>query len=168
MPDLPSDRDGPAPPPASGALAVGDVLENLLSRHPWAGVLRAATVFRRWPRLVGSTVAAHTRPLSIRDGVLLVAARHPVWAAQLAMLRTDLLRRIRSECANAVIDITFDPRWDPLYDRWYEPAVACASGTEPPDPKPPPADVMGAFENWRLAAHRRRQRLSPQDPSPRI
>ena len=54
----------------------------------------ASGVFARWEELVGSTIAAHTRPVRMQDGRLVVVTGDPAWAAQLGWLESDLLKRI--------------------------------------------------------------------------
>jgi predicted nucleic acid-binding Zn ribbon protein len=56
-----------------------------------------ASVFSRWPALVGREIAAHAQPRSLRQGVLVISADQPAWAAQLRYLAGDLLTRIRTE-----------------------------------------------------------------------
>lgn len=56
-----------------------------------------AAVFGRWPELVGATVAAHTRPVSLRDRRLLVVADDGAWATQLRFLGDDLIARIHDQ-----------------------------------------------------------------------
>ncbi len=51
-------------------------------------------LFGRWSELVGAAVAAHSRPVSLARGVLVVAVDHPSWAAQLQWLQADLLARL--------------------------------------------------------------------------
>jgi predicted nucleic acid-binding Zn ribbon protein len=50
-------------------------------------------VFSRWEAIVGSSVAAHAQPLSLRDGVLRVAVDEPGWATQLRFLAPTVLAR---------------------------------------------------------------------------
>jgi len=50
-----------------------------------------AAVFERWPELVGERVAAHSRPVSLRGGVLIIAVDDPAWASQLSWLERRLL-----------------------------------------------------------------------------
>ena len=59
---------------------------------PTAGAL--ATIFERWPTIVGASVAAHARPLTLRRGTLTIAADQSGWATQLTYLEADLKRRI--------------------------------------------------------------------------
>jgi predicted nucleic acid-binding Zn ribbon protein len=54
-----------------------------------------ASLVERWPDVVGTTVAAHARPRSIRDGVLTVAVDAPPWATQLRYLENDIRVRLR-------------------------------------------------------------------------
>lgn len=59
---------------------------------PPAGAL--ATIFSRWPEIVGAAVAAHAEPLSLVRGTLAVGVDQPGWATQLTYLEADILRRI--------------------------------------------------------------------------
>lgn len=51
-------------------------------------------VFAHWAELVGAAVAAHSRPVSLRAGVLVVAVDQPAWATQLTFLAAQVLARI--------------------------------------------------------------------------
>jgi predicted nucleic acid-binding Zn ribbon protein len=73
---------------------VGESLDRVAAA---LGVSRATTltgVFASWPELVGSSVAEHATPRSLRDGTLVVAVDDPSWATQLRWLEADLLRRL--------------------------------------------------------------------------
>ncbi len=56
-----------------------------------------ADVFNRWDDLVGPGLAAHTEPLAIRDGCLVVAVDDTAWASQLEWAQQDLLAALRTE-----------------------------------------------------------------------
>jgi predicted nucleic acid-binding Zn ribbon protein len=69
-------------------------LEALARRlgAPTASALGA--VFSQWDAAVGSSVAAHARPISLTDGVLTVAVDQPGWATQLRYLTPSLLANL--------------------------------------------------------------------------
>ena len=60
----------------------------------WSPRLTDATVLGRWPQLVGSDIADHCIPLSLRDGELVLQAASTAWATQLRTLSRQLLQRI--------------------------------------------------------------------------
>jgi predicted nucleic acid-binding Zn ribbon protein len=74
---------------------VGESLDRVAASRgvPLASTL--STVFASWPEMVGESVAQHSRPRSLRDGVLVVAVDEPAWATQLRWLEADLLTRLR-------------------------------------------------------------------------
>jgi len=78
---------------------VGEFLDGVTRRLgvPKASLL--AAVFSHWEELVGPEIAAHAQPRSLRDGVLVVSADQPAWAAQLRYMVSDLLARIKAETA---------------------------------------------------------------------
>ena len=82
---------------------VADSLEGLARRlgAPTAGALGA--VFRQWEEAVGAAVAAHARPVSLADGVLVVAVDQPGWATQLRYLTNDLLTRLADVAGEGVV-----------------------------------------------------------------
>ncbi len=59
--------------------------------------LTKATVFGRWPQIVGADVADHCTPVSLVDGELMVQAESTAWATQIRMLSPQLVRRINDE-----------------------------------------------------------------------
>lgn len=70
-------------------------------------------VHRCWVEVVGAEVAAHVRPLALRDEVLVVAVDHPAWAAQMGFLAPRLLRGLEEALGAPVasrVEPTVRPR----------------------------------------------------------
>lgn len=86
------------PTPLSSALS--DVVRSLGGPATSSRSLR--TVFGDWEQVVGSQVAAHARPISLDDGLLVVMVDQPGWATQLRFLEADLLARL-NEAAGATV-----------------------------------------------------------------
>jgi hypothetical protein len=53
----------------------------------------AGTVAAMWREIVGTEIAAHAEPTSLRGGVLRVRAESPVWTTELAYLRDEIRAR---------------------------------------------------------------------------
>ncbi|MGH9184065.1 MAG: DciA family protein [Acidimicrobiales bacterium] len=87
-----------------GPRPVGASLDRVASAlgAPDAAVL--ATVFGSWEELVGGGVAAHARPRSLRDGVLVIAVEQPVWATQLRWASPVLVERVNQVVGRRVVD----------------------------------------------------------------
>ncbi len=101
------DRDDDLPQPLSGAL------DRVAKRFgaPRSGAL--AAVFARWEEIVGEGVAQHARPLSLRDGALVVGVDEPGWATQVKYLTATLLERLAEVAGEGVvtaIDVRVRPR----------------------------------------------------------
>lgn len=92
---------------------VGDSLDRVAAS---LGVPHASTlsgVFASWAEMVGEAVALHARPLSLRDGTLVVAVDDPAWATQLRWLEADLVARlgeVLGEGEVARIEVRVQPR----------------------------------------------------------
>jgi predicted nucleic acid-binding Zn ribbon protein len=96
---LPADRDAAGPDPRP----VKESLDQFAKRlgAPRASALGA--VFSRWDEAVGDTVAAHCRPVSLRDGLLVVMVDHPGWATQLRYLSATIVTRIEEVAGPGVV-----------------------------------------------------------------
>jgi predicted nucleic acid-binding Zn ribbon protein len=82
-------RDDPQPLSA----AIG----GLVDEEGWGLAAATGSVFGRWAQIVGSDLAGHTRPESLRDGELVVAADSTAWATQLRLLAAQLVHRLNAE-----------------------------------------------------------------------
>jgi len=103
---LPTREDGHDPAP------VGEGLDRYVRALGGPSARTVGGVFGRWPEIVGEQVAAHTRPLSMRDGALQVAVDDPAWAPQLRFLEAQILARL-SEVLGSVEVTRIDVRVRP-------------------------------------------------------
>ena len=83
-------REPGGPPPRP----IGESLDAVARNLGGAGGPALVDLLRRWPAVVGESLAAHCRPLTLRSGTLTIAADEPAWGAQLGWLEADLLRRL--------------------------------------------------------------------------
>ena len=60
--------------------------------------MEGARVHDRWVEIAGAQMAAHTEPVRLHGGVLVVRAESPTWATQVSYLSGELVER-----ANAVL-----------------------------------------------------------------
>jgi predicted nucleic acid-binding Zn ribbon protein len=78
-------------------------LDRLLDHLTGSSTTTNLSLFERWAELVGDSVAAHTRPAKLSEGVLTVAVDDPAWATQLRFLEQDLLARISEAAGSTTI-----------------------------------------------------------------
>ena len=103
----PRGGDRPDPVPVAAAL------DRLASRLGAPGADALATVFTRWSDVVGPMVSAHTQPISLRGGVLVVAVDDPTWATQLRYLGASVVERLAAllgEGAITRLEVRVRPR----------------------------------------------------------
>ena len=96
---LPTSDGRPAPDPDN----VGAPLDRILRRMGAPSSRTVATVEERWIELVGESLAAHTRLLRVRDGVIVVAVDDPAWASELRWMGDTLAARAREVLGDASI-----------------------------------------------------------------
>jgi predicted nucleic acid-binding Zn ribbon protein len=94
-----------APPP------VGTALRALAARRGWQSHLAAGDLQVVWEQLVGNQLAAHTAPLRLQGGVLVLAASSPLWAAEVRQLTRVITERVNERLgAGTVRKVTVSVR----------------------------------------------------------
>jgi predicted nucleic acid-binding Zn ribbon protein len=92
----PGGYSGPKPD-ESDPQPIGGLIPAYVDELGWQRPLAEAKVFAEWPRLVGSDVASHCEPSTLRDGELRVTAESTAWATQLRLLAGTMLARLVGE-----------------------------------------------------------------------
>lgn len=98
----PRGYSGSGPDPRDPQL-FGSVLAKLVKNRGWEKPAAEATVFAAWERVVGSDVAAHSRPMKLVEGELTIEAESTAWAMQLRLLAAKLIKQIASEIGPNVV-----------------------------------------------------------------
>jgi predicted nucleic acid-binding Zn ribbon protein len=73
---------------------LGRLVSRLAMDRGWSDQLSGGQVFAKWPHLVGAEVAQHAKPVTLREGELVVQAESTAWATQLRLLQRQLLQQI--------------------------------------------------------------------------
>jgi predicted nucleic acid-binding Zn ribbon protein len=76
---------------------------GLLDSHGWHERVAMGSVFGRWAEIVGTDLAAHTRPDSFADGELAVIADSTAWATQVRLLAPMLVKRLNDEVGDGSV-----------------------------------------------------------------
>jgi len=74
-----------------------------LAERGWEQTARSAAVMGRWDSLVGPELAEHCRPVSLRDGELVLVAESTAWATQVRLLGRQLIARLNRQLGAGVI-----------------------------------------------------------------
>jgi len=82
---------------------VGESLDDVARSLGGPPARALATLFGQWADVVGPSIAAHSRPLSLTRGTLAIAVDEPGWATQLTYLEADLLRRLDEALGAGVV-----------------------------------------------------------------
>jgi predicted nucleic acid-binding Zn ribbon protein len=116
---LEQDRSSAASPDSTGASAggmgsgrrirrddpqtLGSAMAGLLSDQGWKEQAAVGSVFSNWQEIVGSDLAAHTRPEGLTQGELVIAADSTAWATQVRLLASMLVRRLNAELGEGTV-----------------------------------------------------------------
>ena len=85
------------------------------------------TLYTDWDELVGARLAAHTRPVGLRDGVLVVGVEDPAWATEIRFLAPTLVERLRCRAGRGRSDVGGGPRSTP-HRALIRPVEGCPGG----------------------------------------
>jgi predicted nucleic acid-binding Zn ribbon protein len=71
--------------------------------------LQQSQVFYLWPTIVGSDIARHAQPVSLRNGLLVVGCDHPMWLQEITRYSKPLiLQKVQERLGKKVVrDISF-------------------------------------------------------------
>jgi predicted nucleic acid-binding Zn ribbon protein len=107
------DREPPRRPRQPGIAAPGRewrepttlaaAIERMLAARGWQAKATDSGVLARWDVIVGPEISSHATPVSLRDGVLELAAESTAWATQLRLLAPTLLSELRRELGAGVV-----------------------------------------------------------------
>ena len=93
---------GPGPG-ADDPQPLGRLVDSLVTNEDWSSQTLVGSVFGRWDTIVGPDIAAHCRPETLSEGVLLVTAESTAWATQLRLLAPTILGKLRAQVGGDVV-----------------------------------------------------------------
>lgn len=83
---------------------LGDVVDALAVQLGWSSALAKSDLMAGWVELAGEENAKHSYPEGITDGALVIRCESSAWAAQLGMLRSELLKKVAEHFPDADIE----------------------------------------------------------------
>jgi len=93
----------PRRPRLKQAVRAGDLVDRLLSGLGLDERLHQYRALIVWDEVVGPQIAARTRPVRIREGVLEVNVDQPTWMQQLQLMKPKILAMLNAELGKATI-----------------------------------------------------------------
>ncbi len=94
-------------PKMKQAARAGDLVEQLLKGFGLDERLQQYRALIIWEEVVGPQIAARTRPVRIREGILEVNVDQPTWMQQLQLMKPKILTRLNAELGDAAIKDLF-------------------------------------------------------------
>jgi predicted nucleic acid-binding Zn ribbon protein len=89
-------------------VALGRLLDKVLDAHRRQRNDPLSRIWEQWQPSVGLSVAANTRPVSLKGGCLLVCVSSSVWLQELQFLKNNLVDRLNALLEEELVhDIRF-------------------------------------------------------------
>ncbi len=76
---------------------VSDLLSRIIKPEAYADAEGWIALFGSWAELAGDVLAAHSRPLDVRNGVFYIEAEHPGWIQLLQMQQNNILKKVKKK-----------------------------------------------------------------------
>lgn len=92
-------------PNARDPRAIGEVIGRLSKSRGWSTQVAVGSVLGRWAEIVGEEIAAHSKPESFEDTVVVVRCDSTSWATQLRLLSHELLKRFDAELGPGIVTV---------------------------------------------------------------
>ena len=83
---------------------IDEALDRLARKLGTPGAAALEVVFGRWAEIVGAQTAAHSRPLRLAGGVLVVGVGNPVHATELRFRGAEILQRVAEVAGRPVAE----------------------------------------------------------------
>ncbi|MBD2329443.1 DUF721 domain-containing protein [Alkalinema sp. FACHB-956] len=113
--------------------SLGKVLPQLHIPSPSIEQQNLDRIQTQWAAVVGATIAQHTRPVNLAQGILQVATVNSVWVQNLMFQQTALLAKLNQTLELQLVKIRFSTA------QWF-------TQTDPPaDPDP----MLSSAQTWK-------------------
>lgn len=70
------------------------ILGSLMKARGLQGRMSEYRIFGQWEKTVGSVIAGHAQPVSVRGSKLFVAVDSPAWMQQLSLLKPEIIEKV--------------------------------------------------------------------------
>ena len=97
----------PRRPRLKKAARAGDLVDKMLKGFGLDERLQQYRALIIWEEVVGPQIAARTRPVRIREGVLEVNVDQPTWMQQLQLMKPKILAQLNAELGKASVKDLF-------------------------------------------------------------
>ena len=89
-------------------VAVKDVIDNILNNYSRGKASLQVRIVQKWDKIVPKEAKNYTRPISIKNKVLIVLVTNSAWLHQLTIKKNEILKKIKKIFhTNDILDIRF-------------------------------------------------------------
>ncbi|HEY3376431.1 MAG TPA: DUF721 domain-containing protein [Armatimonadota bacterium] len=133
-----------------GQASIQSLLGGLLKNRQLVASMRRVMVMSLWEQVVGNLVAQKSWPEKVTDGVLTVGVTSHAWAAELALLKPQIITRYRQLLGRSALkDVEFrvGRRKAAHTDETRHLVVLHPQPEERPTPGPVPSNLFAGVSN---------------------
>ena len=79
------------------------VLQNVLKKYDLKEAVESEQIIHHWDKLAGEKISKQCKPVSFKDGELIVKAKNNIWKQELAQRRDDLLNLLNGRIKSSLV-----------------------------------------------------------------
>jgi predicted nucleic acid-binding Zn ribbon protein len=76
---------------------MGAIFEELAKKNGVFSEIKVRSILLQWESIIGTVLAKKTKPLTLKNGVLVVLCTDSIWAAELKFYTKDILRKLNEQ-----------------------------------------------------------------------
>ena len=78
-------------------------IQNFLKKSGLNSGVEQQEALKIWKETVGNIISKNTKPISVKNGVLIIKAINPAWKQELQIQKTEIIKQLNSRLKKNII-----------------------------------------------------------------
>ena len=78
-------------------------IQNFLRKSGLNSGVEQQEALKLWGEIVGNKISKNTKPISVKNGTLLIKTTNPVWKQELQIQKTEIIKKLNNKIKKNII-----------------------------------------------------------------
>ncbi len=78
-------------------------IQNFLKKSGLKSGVEQQKALKLWDEAVGKKISKNTKPISVKNGTLLIKTTNPVWKQELQIQKTEIIKKLNNKIKKNII-----------------------------------------------------------------
>ena len=78
-------------------------IQNFLKKSGLKSGVEQQKALKLWGEAVGNKISKNTKPISVKNGTLLIKTTNPVWKQELQIQKTEIIKKLNNKIKKNII-----------------------------------------------------------------